>query len=85
MQSQERIANEELFKIISSAFIIGVNISEGRILRLLKSYDTPKMQPSNLRFKQRKLLYFLLIICLKKNLTRTPQIKFGQQISLISL
>ena len=60
----------------------GINISEGRIFRLLKSMTLPKMSTIKPRFKSNNSPVFSPDNLL---LTRTPQIKFEQQISLISL
>ena len=83
MKAKKRIGTRA-FKIILLRDY-GVNISEGVSYDFSSLLHSLKCQPSNLVLNQINLLYFLLIICLNKNLTRSPRIKFGQQITLISL
>ena len=80
MKAKKRIETRA-FKIILLRDY-GVNISEGRILRLLKSMTLPKMSTIKPKIN---LLNLILIISLSKNLIRRPQIKFVQLISLIFL
>ena len=79
MKAKKRIGTRA-FKIILLRDY-GVNISEGRILRLLKSMTLPKMSTIKLVLIK-QILYFLLIICLNKNLTRTPQIQVDNRFHL---
>lgn len=83
MKAKKRIGTRA-FKIILLRDY-GVNISEGRILRLLKSMTLPKMSTIKPRFKSRKRLCFLLKTCLNSNLIVIFLIKFGRLISLIFL
>ena len=83
MKAKKRIGTRA-FKIILLRDY-GVNISEGCILRLFKSMTLPKMSTIKPRFKSKKAPVFSFDNLLKQELTRTSQIKFGKQISLISL
>ncbi|MDU8930361.1 hypothetical protein V4HA_00293 [Lactococcus cremoris] len=77
MKAKKRIGTRA-FKIILLRDY-GVNISEGRILRLLKSMTLPKMSTIKPRFKSKKAPLFSSDNLLKQEFNRSPQIKFGQQ------